>query len=170
MSKARSGRRLVLPALMVLATSAVAAGTTWYLQNEKAVPGDASDLDQVAFGSRVYSRICANCHGTELDGQLGWEKPLRDGTRLAPSHSVDGYTWRYTDENLFEVVKFGGETLKPDGGSSRMPGFSEKLTDGEIWAVIAFIKSTWPTNIQEKQRDKSTVSTKSTDKSNVSVD
>lgn len=117
------------------------------------MPGDAADLDQVAFGSRIYDRICANCHGAELDGQLGWKKPLKDGTRLAPAHSADGETWRYSDEKLFEVVKDGGETLKPDGGVSRMPGFGSKLTEDEIWAVIAFIKSTWPSNVQDAQQN-----------------
>ena len=110
----------------------------------------------MAFGSRVYGRICANCHGTELDGQLGWEEPLKDGTRLAPAHSADGGTWKHSDDSLFNVVKFGGESMKPDGGVSRMPGFDKKLTDEEIWAVIAFIKSTWPNSVQEQQRGKST--------------
>lgn len=138
---------------MVLALGVIAVGGFWFFQNDTVLPGDATDLDQVAFGSRVYSRICANCHGAELDGQLGWEKPLKDGTRLAPAHSTDGETWRHADENLFEVVKFGGETLKPDGKVSRMPGFEEKLTDDEIWAVIAFIKSTWPADVQETQKN-----------------
>ena len=146
-------RRYGLPALMVLAIAAAAAGGYWYFQDGTVIPGDASDLDQVAFGSRVYSRICANCHGAELDGQLGWEQPLKDGTRLAPAHSAAGESWRRTDETLFEVVKFGGETLKPDGKVSRMPGFEKKLTDDEIWAVIAFIKSTWPSDIQDAQRN-----------------
>ena len=53
---------------------------------------------------------------------------------------------------MLEVIKFGGETLKPDGGVSRMPGFSEKLTEEEIWAVIAFIKSTWPSDVLEAQQ------------------
>jgi len=150
--KKSSGRRWALPSVAV-GVVGVAAGAVWFLQSDIMVPGDAMDLDQVAFGSRVYGRICANCHGAELDGQLGWEQPLKDGTRLAPAHSTEGETWQLSDDNLFEVVKFGGETLKPDGGVSRMPGFSMKLTDDEIWAVIAFIKSTWPASVQETQQD-----------------
>ncbi|MEM7045476.1 MAG: cytochrome c [Pseudomonadota bacterium] len=159
MTNVRSGRRFVLPALLIVAVGAMASGAFWYHQSGAVVLGDASDLDQVAFGSRVYSRICANCHGAELDGQLGWEEPLKDGTRLAPAHSSEGETWRRADDDLFEVVKFGGETLKPDGGVSRMPGFSEKLTDEEIWAVIAFIKSTWPSDVQEVQQNAATSET-----------
>lgn len=151
MSSNRSGRRWVLPVLAIAGLGAVAAAAAWYMQDRTAIPGDPADLDQVAFGSRIYARICANCHGAELDGQLGWEQPLKDGTRLAPAHSAEGETWQRSDDLLFEVVKVGGETLKPDGGVSRMPGFGEKLTADEIWAVIAFIKSTWPTSVQEAQ-------------------
>lgn len=153
MSEKRTGRRLALPVLGMVAIGAVAAGGAWFFQDDTVVPGDATDLDQVAFGSRIYSRICANCHGTGLDGQLGWEEPLKDGTRLAPAHSAEGKTWRRGDQALFEVVKVGGETLKPDGGVSRMPGFGDKLTDDEIWAVIAFIKSTWPSSVQDAQQN-----------------
>lgn len=155
MRDGRSGRRLAVPAISVVAIGAIAAGAYGYLREDVVIPGDASDLDQVAFGSRVYSHICANCHGTKLDGQLGWQEPLKDGTRLAPAHSVKGETWRLSDGDLFNIVRDGGETLKPDGGVSRMPGFGEKLTVDEIWAVIAFIKSTWPTDVQESQQNAS---------------
>ncbi|MEM9440543.1 MAG: cytochrome c [Pseudomonadota bacterium] len=152
MSNGRFGRRVVLLAAVAFLVGGAAAGAAWYFQDSPGIPGDPADLDQVAFGSRVYARICANCHGVELDGQLGWEKPLKDGTRLAPAHSAAGETWQHSDAKLFEVVKVGGETLQPDGKVSRMPGFGDKLTDDEIWAVIAFIKSTWPTNVQEVQQ------------------
>ncbi len=156
MSNGRFGRRVALLAAVVLVVGGAAAGATWYLQDRPGIPGDPSDLDQVAFGSRIYARICANCHGAELDGQLGWEQPLKDGTRLAPAHSAAGETWQHSDARLFEVVEVGGETLQPDGKVSRMPGFGDKLTDDEIWAVIAFMKSTWPTSVQEAQQESST--------------
>jgi mono/diheme cytochrome c family protein len=155
MRSSYSGRRWVLPVLAIAGLGAAGAATAWYVQDGPATPGDPADLDQVAFGSRIYARICANCHGAELDGQLGWEQPLKDGTRLAPAHSAEGETWQHADATLFEVVKVGGETLKPDGGASRMPGFGDKLTDDEIWAVIAFIKSTWPSSVQEAQQSAS---------------
>lgn len=128
----------------------------WFWPKPAIIPGDASDPDQVAFGSRVYGRICANCHGTGLDGQLGWQEPMKDGTRLAPAHNTEGETWRLSDEALFDVVKFGGDYLNPDGGTSRMPAFEQKLTDGEIWSVIAFIKSSWPTDLQDAQKNAAT--------------
>lgn len=131
--------------------SALIAGT-WFWQGRALIPGDATDQDQVAFGGRVYGRICANCHGSGLDGQLGWQQPMKDGTRLAPAHNTEGETWHHSDKTLFEVVKFGGDYLKQDGTTSRMPAFENKLTDDEIWSVIAFIKSSWPADLQKAQQ------------------
>jgi mono/diheme cytochrome c family protein len=34
-----------------------------------------------------------------------------------------------------------------------MPGFGSTLTDEEIWAVLAYIKSGWPGPIRERQRE-----------------
>ena len=164
MNDTKSGRRTALLALLLLVVGGGAGAAYWSVQDDAVIPGDASDLDQVAFGSRIYDRICANCHGAELDGQFGWEQPLKDGTRLAPAHSTEGKTWRRADETLFEVVTLGGETLKPDGTKSRMPGFGEKLTEDEIWAVIAFIKSTWPTDLQEAQQNASASESKASAK------
>lgn len=148
--KKRSTRRLI--GIGAATVAALVAGT-WFWQGQATIPGDPTDDDQVAFGGRVYGRICAHCHGAGLDGQLGWQQPMKDGTRLAPAHNADGETWHHSDQTLFQVVKFGGETLKPAAGTSRMPAFEKKLTDGEIWSVIAFIKSNWPTDLQEAQRN-----------------
>lgn len=43
------------------------------------------------------------------------------------------------------------------GGSfkSGMPGFGERLSDDEIRAVIAFIKSTWPPRVRQRQEERS---------------
>ena len=38
---------------------------------------------------------------------------------------------------------------------SGMPGFSDQLTDPEIYNVLAYIKSTWPERIQEVQAERS---------------
>lgn len=152
----RVHRRHVGVILGVTALAAAIVGI-WLSQERELVPGDASDLDQVAFGARVYQNVCANCHGAKLDGQLGWQEPMRDGTRLAPAHGTEGQTWRYSDQALFDVVKFGGERLKPDGGASRMPAFENKLTDDEIWSAIAYIKSNWPTDVQEAQQKATSV-------------
>jgi mono/diheme cytochrome c family protein len=35
-----------------------------------------------------------------------------------------------------------------------MPAYQEMLSDDEIWAVLAFIKSHWPTTIRAQQEQK----------------
>ena len=37
------------------------------------------------------------------------------------------------------------------GFKSNMAAFRDTLSDAEIWAVLAFIKSRWPAAIQERQ-------------------
>jgi mono/diheme cytochrome c family protein len=53
---------------------------------------------------------------------------------------------------LFGVVKEGGAAFAPPGFRSNMPAFGEALSDREIWAVLAYIKSTWPPTVLAKQR------------------
>jgi mono/diheme cytochrome c family protein len=45
---------------------------------------------------------------------------------------------------LFAITKNGLiPPYAPKGYESDMPAFGEKLTDEEIWAVLAYIKSHW---------------------------
>ena len=39
--------------------------------------------------------------------------------------------------------------------NSGMPAFEDVLTDEEIWAVLNFIKSTWPQKIRDAQSEMS---------------
>jgi mono/diheme cytochrome c family protein len=63
----------------------------------------------------------------------------------APPHDESGHTWHHTDTVLFGITKEGlvpGKYAPPDYVSD-MPAFAGKLTDAEIWAALAFIKSHW---------------------------
>jgi len=42
--------------------------------------------------------------------------------------------------------------LAPDGYESDMPAFAGMLSDEDIWAALAFIKKSWPPEIQARQR------------------
>ncbi len=108
----------------------------------KADPGDG---EQVAIGQAVYQANCAECHGAALEGQPNWKSRLPDGTMPAPPHDENGHTWHHPDQQLFDYTKLGGAAVVPAPFKSAMPGFGETLSDEEIWAVLAFIKSTWST-------------------------
>ena len=112
---------------------------------------DAADSRQVARGETIYQQNCASCHGVNLEGQANWRHRQPDGTLLAPPHDATGHTWHHPDDQLFEITKFGTAAVVPGPYKSNMPGYSEVLDDSDIWAVLAYIKSRWPREIQEAQ-------------------
>ncbi len=118
----------------------------------RADPGDAK---QVAFGRKIYDAECASCHGASLEGQPNWRDRLPSGRLPAPPHDASGHTWHHPDAVLFGVTKEGltGSRYAPPGYASDMPAFGAKLSDDAIWAVIAFIKSTWPSEVLARQRE-----------------
>lgn len=105
---------------------------------------DARDPAKVALGAKVYAEHCAACHGAKLEGQPNWRKRLPNGRLPAPPHDESGHTWHHPDHVLFAITKNG---LVPPyaqkGYESDMPAFDGKLSDEEIWAVLAYIKSKW---------------------------
>nr|MBA2547767.1 cytochrome c [Burkholderiaceae bacterium] len=105
----------------------------------------------VALGAIVYRDHCASCHGANLEGQPNWMSRKPDGRFPAPPHDETGHTWHHPDGTLFDLTKLGLKPpLAPAGYQSDMPAFGPVLTDEQIWAVLAFIKSRWPEKIQAR--------------------
>ncbi|MEO5693354.1 MAG: cytochrome c, partial [Usitatibacter sp.] len=112
---------------------------------------DPSTARQVSAGSAVYARHCASCHGANLEGQPAWRERLANGRLPAPPHDANGHTWHHPDAILFDLVKRGPGPHAPPGYESDMPAFGATLSDAEIRAVLAFIKSRWPEDVRRKQ-------------------
>ena len=71
----------------------------------------------------------------------------------APPHDESGHTWHHADIVLFNITKFRlVPPHAPEGYQSDMPAWKETLKDEDIWAVLAFIKSTWPKEKLEFQQ------------------
>ncbi|MCA0270912.1 MAG: cytochrome c [Proteobacteria bacterium] len=98
-------------------------------------------------GSRIYAQNCASCHGKNLEGQPDWKRRLANGRMPAPPHDATGHSWHHSDQDLFKTTKEGLAAVVP-GYESDMPVFGASLSDDEITAVLAYLKSTWP----ERQR------------------
>jgi mono/diheme cytochrome c family protein len=111
----------------------------------------ADDAAQVARGAEIYGAECASCHGADLAGQPDWQTRLPDGTYPAPPHDASGHTWHHPDALLLDYIRRGGAALIGGGFKSNMPGFADRLTEDEILAVLAFIKSTWPAEVRATQ-------------------
>jgi mono/diheme cytochrome c family protein len=106
------------------------------------------DPEVIAQGGELYRAHCAACHGENLEGQPDWQNRRADGRLPAPPHDASGHSWHHPDEQLFAVTKEGMGPFAPPGYESDMPAFKDILTDDEIRAIIAFIKSTWPEEVQ----------------------
>lgn len=112
-------------------------------------PEDISDYARLASdetltsGQELYETNCAACHGLNGEGQFP-DAPMQpdDTGRLgAPPHNGTGHTWHHDDDLLYEIVREGGVGT-PDRFYP-MPAFASQLSEDEIVAVIAYIKTFW---------------------------
>ena len=150
----RFGPTSTVMALAVVIAASVAACSVLQGGTDDLTPrgrADASDPGLVARGSAVYAESCASCHGVNLEGQPNWRVRKADGTLPAPPHDETGHTWHHSDVQLFETTKRGTEALVGGDYKSEMRGFAAELDDEDIWAVLAYIKSQWPADIQAAQ-------------------
>jgi mono/diheme cytochrome c family protein len=160
-----SGRRnMILVAILAIVGLATAFGFRAYIYREQASQAaanappyvewmfiDAGNFELVSKGRKVYEANCAECHGFGLKGEPNWQRRGPDGILPAPPHDETGHTWHHPDAILFATVKQGGEAFMPAGIKSGMPGYKDVLTDREIEASIAYIKSRWPDEVRRKQ-------------------
>lgn len=117
----------------------------------RTVAADPTDAALVAQGAELYAAQCASCHGRNREGEPGWRSPRPDGSLGAPPHDATGHTWHHPDSLLFADTKFGGARFARGTFKSNMPAFQGTLSDRQIAAVLAFIKSRWPADIRERQ-------------------
>jgi S-disulfanyl-L-cysteine oxidoreductase SoxD len=146
----RVGLILLAGAFASLLIAIVAAQWT-----ERRPLADPDDKQQIARGQAVYDRYCAACHGARLEGQPNWRERLPSGRMPAPPHDASGHTWHHPDSVLFGITKHGLMPGKyaPPRYQSDMPPFGAVLSDAEIHAVLAYIKSSWPEEIRRAQRE-----------------
>jgi mono/diheme cytochrome c family protein len=105
---------------------------------------DPRDAAKVALGAKVYAQHCAACHGAKLEGQPNWRTRLPNDRLPAPPHDESGHTWHHPDYVLFAITKNGlVPPYAPKDYESDMPAFAGKLSDEEIWAVLAYLKTHW---------------------------
>ena len=101
----------------------------------------------IAAGRQVYQEYCASCHGVNLEGEAGWRERDGEGYLPAPPHDENGHTWHHPDEQLLAITRFGVAPLAGNGYRSRMGGYGDVLSEEEMLAVLAYIKSRWPEDI-----------------------
>lgn len=120
------------------------------LRQAASPPLEAGNQSLLARGKGIYERHCAACHGANLEGQPNWQTRPPGGRMPAPPHDDSGHTWHHPDEVLFGITKHGVKPpYGPPGYQSDMPAFQDTLSDEDIRAVLAFIKSKWSPKVHE---------------------
>ena len=111
----------------------------------------AAESTEISKGEAVYRQYCQGCHGIKAIGQEP-ENPnggLNDENQyIAPALNGKGHTWHHPTVFLFQQIK-----NRKVNKSSPMPPFSDILSDEEINAVIAYIKSLWPEDIRKRHSE-----------------
>lgn len=118
--------------------------------------GDAL-AQETALGRDLYGQHCAACHGADLEGAVNWRQKGPDDRFPAPPHDETGHTWHHGDAMLFDYTSRGGQAYLDVLGvrfDSGMPAFGDILSDAEIEAILTFIKSTWPEEMQAFQAER----------------
>ena len=122
------------------------------IADENISKANPNDKTQVSRGKVVYDRFCSLCHGKDLKGQPNWRKRNKNGRLPAPPHDSSGHTWHHDDALLFGMTKYGiVPPYGPKGYESDMPAWKDTLSDADIWASLAYIKSRWPEELQQAQ-------------------
>jgi len=119
-----------------------------------AAQADFADADNpmlVAQGETLYRQHCAACHGANLEGQPDWHTLGANGRFPAPPQDQRGHSWMHSDRELLHTIKASVYDVAPPGYVSDMPAFEGALSDREVTAILAFIKSRWPIGVRAYQ-------------------
>jgi len=147
----RSVKKGLLFAALLLIT---ATASVFYFYTDRQMEEallQPQNLQLTSRGAGLYAENCASCHGGNLEGEPDWRSTSADGSLPAPPHDETGHTWHHTDDLLFRITKFGtAKAAGLDDLNSNMPAFEETLSDEDIIAVLSWIKSQWPEELQQR--------------------
>lgn len=123
----------------MLAGLAVVQGCLPTAPREPSTPPDAQIVTR---GAQVYAARCQSCHG---DGAGRGRQPG------VPTHGPEGHTWHHSDRDLRTTIEEGSDSptsrmmrdMMGPPDAPRMPGWKGVLSDEDIDAVIAYIKTFW---------------------------
>jgi mono/diheme cytochrome c family protein len=104
----------------------------------------------ISRGKIAYQNNCVSCHQVNLAGAENWKGLDEDGHRKAPPLNGTGHTWHHDDATLHTIIKYGLVGIVSDY-EGKMAAFGKNLSDKDIDAVLAYIKSFWPDDYYQHQ-------------------
>lgn len=93
-----------------------------------------------AKGRRLYAHYCADCHGPQGRGDGHNARHLDPAPRDLTDRD-ELYMARLTNEQIVEVIAKGGRGIEQ---TPLMPAFGHTLSEEEIWAVTAYVRTLHP--------------------------
>ena len=111
---------------------------------------EATNPEQVALGNRVYFAQCVSCHGAKLEGSPTGASACRAVNFLPAARPQ----WSHVASLRRAALRHRKErhrAARASGLSKRYAGVRRRLSDAEIWAVLAYIRSTWPEETRKLQ-------------------
>jgi mono/diheme cytochrome c family protein len=105
------------------------------------VMGEEASAETLARGAELYAANCQSCHGGATGGNL------KD---IPPPHNANGHTWHHADQQLMNMVLNG---IPFSLEEQKMPAFRDKLTEEEVKAILAYIKTWWTEEQRESQKE-----------------
>ncbi|HEX6003265.1 MAG TPA: c-type cytochrome [Burkholderiales bacterium] len=98
-------------------------------------PGDAPDEKRLGAGQAIYVDQCAGCHMENGEGLAHVFPSLKGSSAIQARDPA----------TLLRVVLEGGAVVATDDKPTAfaMPGFDNKLSDGDIANVITYIRNAW---------------------------
>jgi mono/diheme cytochrome c family protein len=96
---------------------------------------------ELARGEALYDMHCVQCHGGATGGHI---------TDIPPPHNAEGHTWHHADCELKRIVLEG---MPQREGFPEMPAFGDRLTEQEVDAILAHIRTWWEPDQREFQAD-----------------
>ncbi len=143
-------RKIAVSAMTVVMIGIVAltiAAVVTTPPQEEQRPLATTLTEKIAVGLELYSVHCVECHGA--DGEGGEVKGVEglEGVVLNPINDQD-FMYTRTDDTIFNVINYG----QPAYG---MPPFGlaygGELTQGEIEAIVTFMRYTWDDRVELPQ-------------------
>jgi copper transport protein len=135
----RAGNRSTRREGYGLGSVAIAAGLLLLTQGRSDVASAGIPLDTpnpvpltdqaVEVGKNAFQANCIACHGVGAAG----DGPAAQGMVPPPANLLEGHALYHADAEFFNWIRNG----KP---GTAMPGFSDALTDEEIWSTIHYIR------------------------------
>lgn len=87
----------------------------------------ATDNKTIAYGGRIYRKVCLTCHGDFGHG----DGPQAHELANKPASFKEDIVMHRSDGELFWWISNGGSDMQP---------FKEVLSEDDIWTVVQYVR------------------------------